>query len=209
MEVTKIKGLFIMNYLQKRILKDGQVIDEKILKIDSFLNHQIDPKAMHEIQSNFFDYFKSREITKVLTIEASGIAPAIMVAAHFQVPMLFAKKSEPSTLAGQDKFSTLVHSFTKNKTSEIIISKEYLNENDKVLIIDDFLANGEASLGLIDLVKQAGAEVVGVGICVEKSFQPGRQRLIDAGVDVYSVCRIASLAGNKVTFVDEEDEKLA
>jgi len=198
--------LYKMNYLQERILKDGTVIDEKILKIDSFLNHQIDPKVMHEIQSNFFDYFKSREITKVLTIEASGIAPAIMVASHFQVPMLFAKKSEPSTLAATGKYSTRVHSFTKDKDSDVIISKEYLNADDKVLIIDDFLANGEASLGLIDLVNQAGAEVVGVGICVEKSFQPGRQRLLEAGVDLYSICRIASLADNKVTFVDEDAE---
>lgn len=192
-----------MNYLEKRILEDGIVIDEKILKIDSFLNHQIDPKVIKEITSEFFDYFKYRVITKVLTIEASGIAPAIMMAAHLQVPMLFAKKSVPSTLSTDDKYSTLVHSFTKNKTSEVIISKEYLSPDDKVLIIDDFLANGEACLGLVDLVNQAGGEVAGIGICVEKSFQPGRKRLEEAGHDVFSISRIASLEGNKVTFVDE------
>lgn len=191
-----------MSLLRDRIINDGKVIDEKILKIDNFLNHQIDPEVMHEIQQEFVQYFQDKGITKVLTIEASGIAPAIMTAASFNVPMLFAKKTTPSTLKNETRYSTDIHSFTKDITSRVIISKEYLSKDDCVLIIDDFLANGNASLGLIDLVRQAGARVAGVGICVEKSFQPGRQALEEQDIDVYSICRIASLEGNQVHFIE-------
>ena len=146
--------------------------------------------------------FKDAGITKILTIEASGIAPAIMASFHFDVPCLFAKKAKPSTL--KDGFySTDIHSFTKNKTSTVIVSEEFLGADDKVLIIDDFLANGDASLGLNDIVKQANATTVGVGIVVEKSFQNGRQRLEDAGLYVSSLCKVASLKGNKVTLLGE------
>lgn len=191
-----------MSMLKDRIIKDGVVLEESILKIDSFLNHQIDPEVMNEIVKEFYSYFKDKGITKVFTIEASGIAPAIMTAAAFNVPMLFAKKTEPSTLKNQAHYATDVHSFTKDKTSRVIISKEYLTEQDNVLIIDDFLARGQASLGLIDIVKQAGASVAGVGICVEKSFQDGRDALEEEGVDVYSICRVDSLKDNKVSFAD-------
>lgn len=193
-----------MSYLKEKILQDGIVLNENVLKVDSFLNHQIDPKVLKEIAKEFLDYFKEKEITKVMTIEASGIAPAILVASELEVPMLFAKKSEPSTLSNQGQFSTDVHSFTKNKTSRVLVSKQYLTPKDKVLIIDDFLANGEAALGLIDLVEQSGGEVVGVGICVEKSFQPGRAKLEEKGVDIFSICRIASLANNEIAFVEED-----
>lgn len=185
------------------MLKDGVVLNESVLKVDSFLNHQIDPIVVKEIANEFVEYFKDKEITKVMTIEASGIAPAILVASLFDVPMLFAKKSEPSTMKNEDQYSTNVHSYTKNKTSRVLISKTYLSADDNVLIIDDFLANGEAALGLIDLVEQAGAEVAGVGICVEKSFQPGRQKLVDKGVDIFSIVRVASLANNEITFVED------
>ena len=195
-----------MSYLKEKIIKDGIVINENVLKVDSFLNHQIDPTVVKEITNEFIAYFGDREITKVMTIEASGIAPAIQVAARLNVPMLFAKKSEPSTLKNEEHFSTDVHSFTKNLTSRVLVSKKYLTPDDKVLIIDDFLANGEAALGLIDLVNQSGAEVVGVGICVEKSFQPGREKILAAGVDVFSICRIASLENQTVTFVEDENE---
>ncbi|WP_277631141.1 xanthine phosphoribosyltransferase [Atopococcus tabaci] len=195
-----------MNYLKKRILKDGQVFEGNVLKVDSFLNHQIDPMVMKEIEEELYAHYKDKGITKVLTIEASGIAPAIMMAAHLEVPMLFAKKSEPSTLSNQEKYSTLVHSYTKNVTSEVMISKQYLSKDDKVLIVDDFLANGEAALGLVDLVEQAGAKVVGVGICIEKSFQSGRQKLEERGLDVYSICRIASLENQTVTFLEDVKE---
>lgn len=192
-----------MSYLKEKILKDGVVINENVLKVDSFLNHQIDPTVLKEICSDFVEYFKEKEITKVMTIEASGIAPAIQVAARLDVPMLFAKKTEPSTLTKHGQYATNIHSFTKNKTSRVIVSKDYLDSDDKVLIIDDFLANGEAAKGLVDLVEQADAEVAGIGICVEKSFQPGREKLEALGVDIFSICRVASLKNNKVSFVEE------
>ena len=193
-----------MSYLKEKMLKDAVVVNENVIKVDSFLNHQLDPVVMKEISKEFVEYFNDREITKVMTIEDSGIAPVILVASDLCVPMLFAKKSEPSTMKSDDQFSTNIHSFTKNLTSRVLVSKKYLSPDDKVLIVDDFLANGEAALRLIDLVEQAGAETVGVGICVEKSFQPGRQKLEDKGIDIFSIVRIASLADNKMTFVEEE-----
>lgn len=182
-----------MSYLKERILEDGVIYPGNVLKIDSFLNHQIDPAVMKEIEREIYDYFKDRKITKVLTVEASGIAPAIMVAAHFDVPMLFAKKKKPSTLKDEDVYSADVYSYTKGTTSTVMVSGAYLNEEDSVLIIDDFLANGEASMGLVKIVRDAGAEVAGIGICVEKSFQPGRERLEKEGLDVYSIVRIESI----------------
>ena len=191
-----------MESLGRKVKEDGVVIDEKILKVDGFLNHQIDAKLMNDIGKTFYESFKDAGITKILTIEASGIAPAIMASFHFDVPCLFAKKAKPSTL--KDGFySTDIHSFTKNKTSTVSVSEEFLGADDKVLIIDDFLANGDASLGLNDIVKQANATTVGVGIVVEKSFQNGRQRLEDAGLYVSSLCKVASLEGNKVTLLGE------
>ena len=191
-----------MESLGRKVKEDGVVIDEKILKVDGFLNHQIDAKLMNDVGKTFYESFKDAGITKILTIEASGIAPAIMASFHFDVPCLFAKKAKPSTL--KDGFySTDIHSFTKNKTSTVIVSEEFLGADDKVLIIDDFLANGDASLGLNDIVKQANATTVGVGIVVEKSFQNGRQRLEEAGLYVSSLCKVASLKGNKVTLLGE------
>lgn len=161
-----------MESLGQKVKEDGVVIDEKILKVDGFLNHQIDAKLMNDVGKTFYESFKDAGITKILTIEASGIAPAIMASFHFDVPCLFAKKAKPSTL--KDGFySTDIHSFTKNKTSTVIVSEEFLGPDDKVLIIDDFLANGDASLGLNDIVKQANATTVGVGIVVEKVSKMG------------------------------------
>lgn len=192
-----------MESLGRKVKEDGVVIDEKILKVDGFLNHQIDATLMNEVGQTFYDAYKDAGITKILTIEASGIAPAIMAAFHFDVPCLFAKKAKPSTL--KDGFcSTEIHSFTKNKTSTVIVSEEFLGEGDKVLIIDDFLANGDASLGLNDIVQQAKAATVGIGIVVEKSFQDGRQRLENEGLNVTSLCKVASLKGNKVTLLGEQ-----
>ncbi|WP_414048903.1 xanthine phosphoribosyltransferase [Macrococcus animalis] len=191
-----------MDFLQQKVIEDGVVIDGSILKVDSFLNHQIDAQLMNEIGKNLFETYKDKNITKILTIEASGIAPAIMAALHFNVPCLFAKKAQPSTLT-EEIYSTEIHSYTKNKTNHVIISKKFLNKDDRVLIIDDFLANGEAALGLYSLVKQAGASCQGVGIVIEKSFQKGRQRLINEGLNVTSLCRIASLDNNQVTLVGE------
>lgn len=189
--------------LKQRILKDGQVFPNNVLKVDSFMNHQIDPAIIREIAHEFHATFKDAGITKIFTIEASGIAPAIATAELFDVPMLFAKKTQPSTLANQERYETDVHSYTKNITSRVIISKQYLNEDDVVLIIDDFLANGEAALGLVDIVEQAGAKVAGIGICIEKSFQDGRAKLDAKGLNVHSVCRIASLDNGTVTFLED------
>ncbi|OEL01221.1 xanthine phosphoribosyltransferase [Staphylococcus casei] len=192
-----------MDLLKQKVEADGVVIDEKILKVDGFLNHQIDAKLMHSVGQTFYEQFKDAGITKILTIEASGIAPAIMAAMHFDVPCLFAKKAKPSTLT-KDVYQADIHSFTKNTTSTVIVAKEFLGAHDRVLIIDDFLANGDASLGLNEIVQQAQATTVGVGIVVEKSFQPGRERLEQAGLKVSSLCKVASLSGNKVTFLGEE-----
>ncbi|PTI76639.1 xanthine phosphoribosyltransferase [Staphylococcus succinus] len=192
-----------MDLLKQKVEADGVVIDEKILKVDGFLNHQIDAKLMHSVGQTFYEQFKDAGITKILTIEASGIAPAIMAAMHFDVPCLFAKKAKPSTLT-KDVYQADIHSFTKNTTSTVIVAKEFLGAHDRVLIIDDFLANGDASLGLNEIVQQAQATTVGVGIVVEKSFQPGRERLEHAGLKVSSLCKVASLSGNKVTFLGEE-----
>lgn len=192
-----------MESLGRKVKEDGVVIDEKILKVDGFLNHQIDATLMNEVGKTFYEAYKDAGITKILTIEASGIAPAIMAAFHFDVPCLFAKKAKPSTL--KDGFySTDIHSFTKNKTSTVIVSEEFLGEGDKVLIIDDFLANGDASLGLNNIVQQAKATTVGIGIVVEKSFQDGRQRLENEGLNVMSLCEVASLKDNKVTLLGEQ-----
>lgn len=193
-----------MDALRRKVIEDGVVIDEKILKVDGFLNHQIDAALMYDIGQTFYEQFVDQGVTKILTIEASGIAPAIMVAYRFDVPCLFAKKVKPSTLnAGY--YQTDVHSFTKNKTNTVIVSEEFLSADDKVLIIDDFLANGEAAIGLHRLVEQAGATTVGVGILVEKSFQQGRSRLEEAGLTVSSLCQVASLTGNKVTLVGDTE----
>lgn len=193
-----------MELLKQKVKDDGVVIDEKILKVDGFLNHQIDATLMHQVGETFYDQFKDAGVTKILTIEASGIAPAIMAAHRFNVPCLFAKKAKPSTLT-QGAYVTDIHSFTKNKTSTVVVSEEFLDKGDRVLIIDDFLANGDASLGLNEIVQQAEAETVGVGIVIEKAFQQGRERLEAAGLKVSSLCEVASLANNKVTLVGESE----
>lgn len=188
--------------LKAKIKQDGKVFPNNVLKVDSFINHQISPAVMQGIVEQFVNHFKDAGITKVLTIEASGIAPAMMTAAALDVPMVFAKKKEPATLQDQDVYKTVVHSYTKDEDNTIIVSRQYLSPEDHILIVDDFLANGEASLGLVDLCRQAEAEVNGVAICIEKSFQQGRERLEALGLDIYSEARIASLDNNTVTFAD-------
>ncbi|AME08982.1 MULTISPECIES: xanthine phosphoribosyltransferase [Gemella] len=196
-----------MELLREMVLTDGKVYDNNVLKVDSFLNHQIDADLMLKMAETLQDYFKDKEVTKILTIEASGIAPAIMVANLFRVPMVFAKKSKPSTLKNNDIYEAQVHSYTKNITNTVVVSSKFINKDDKVLIIDDFLANGQATLGLMQIVEQAAASLVGVGILIEKSFQSGRHLLEERGIDVCSLCRIASLENNKVTFNIADDER--
>ncbi|MEH6905936.1 xanthine phosphoribosyltransferase [Neobacillus drentensis] len=196
-----------MRLLEEKIKNDGKILSDQVLKVDSFLNHQIDPQLMLEIGKEFAHIFEAEGITKIVTIESSGIAPSVMAGLQMNVPVIFARKRKSLTLV-DELLSATVHSFTKNETNEISISKKYVNEKDRVLIIDDFLANGEAALGLVDIVQQSGAKVVGIGIVIEKSFQPGAQRLKELGLRVESLARIASLSNGEVTYINEMAEEL-
>ncbi|MEK4508635.1 xanthine phosphoribosyltransferase [Paenibacillus sp. FSL K6-2524] len=192
-----------MKLLKEKVMAEGIVLGEQVLKVDSFLNHQMDPMLMKEVGSEFVRRFAGEGITKILTIESSGIAPAIMTALELGVPMIFARKNKSLTLK-EDIYVESVYSFTKRETNEITVSKKFLNADDRVLIIDDFLANGEAAFGLARIVEQVGASVVGIGIVIEKSFQPGSKLLKEAGYRVDSLVRIASLENGTVTFVEGE-----
>ena len=191
-----------MYALEQKILNEGIVLSDLVLKVDAFLNHQIDPVLMQQIGKEFAARFKDAGITKIITIEASGIAPAIMAGLELGVPVIFARKYQSLTLK-DDLYRSKVFSFTKQTESTIAISNKHLSSTDKALVIDDFLANGQAALGLIDLIHQANAEVVGVGIVIEKSFQPGREVLLEKGYRVESLARVKSLADGKVSFITE------
>ena len=180
-----------MNFLEERIQKDGIVKEGNVLKVDSFLNHQMDISLFRQIGEEFKRRFADVPINKILTIEASGIGIACIVAEYFGVPVVFAKKKKPSTMEGL--LSTTVFSFTKQREYNVIISKEYLTAEDKVLFIDDFLANGNAAKGIIDLCNQAGCELVGMGFIIEKAFQHGREVIEEAGVRCESLAIIDSL----------------
>ena len=189
-----------MHALEQKILAEGIVLSEEVLKVDSFLNHQIDPVMMQLIGQEFARLFKDAGITKIITIEASGIAPAVMAGLELGVPVIFARKYQSLTLK-DDLYRSKVFSFTKQTESTIAISNKHISSTDKVLVIDDFLANGQAALGLADLIHQANAEVVGIGIVIEKSFQPGRDILLEKGYRVESLARVKSLANGTVEFV--------
>lgn len=189
-----------MHALEQKILSEGIVLSDQVLKVDSFLNHQIDPVMMQKIGQEFARLFKNAGITKIITIEASGIAPAVMAGLELGVPVIFARKYQSLTLK-DDPYRSKVFSFTKQIESTIAISKKHIAATDKVLVIDDFLANGQAALGLADLIHQADASVVGIGIVIEKSFQPGRDLLLEKGYRVESLARVQSLANGKVEFV--------
>lgn len=191
-----------MYALEQKILSEGIVLSDQVLKVDSFLNHQIDPVMMQQIGQEFARLFKDAGITKIITIEASGIAPAVMAGLELGVPVIFARKYQSLTLK-DDLYRSKVFSFTKQVESTIAISKKHIAATDKVLVIDDFLANGQAALGLADLIHQADASVVGIGIVIEKSFQPGRQLLLDKGYRVESLARVQSLANGQVEFFRE------
>ena len=181
-----------MNFLEERIVKDGIIKPGNVLKVDSFLNHQMDISLMEEIGREFKRRFADKPITKVMTIEASGIGIACFVAKEFGVPMVFAKKSKSINLEG-DMYVAEVESFTHKNKNQVIVSKKFLNADDHLLIIDDFLAEGSALLGLISLVKSAGATVAGAGIVIEKAFQPGGDLVRAQGIRVESLARIKSL----------------
>ena len=187
-----------MKALKERILKDGKCFDGGILKVDNFINHQMDPILMKSMAVEFVRRFSSSPINKVLTIEASGIAPAIMVGYLLELPVVFAKKKVPSTM--ENMLTTSVYSFTKDRNYNVCVSKDYLCEGDNVLFIDDFLANGNAAKGIIDLVNQAGANLAGMGFLIEKSFQHGGDYLRSLGIHVESLAIIDSLDNRKIIF---------
>ncbi|MBQ8177794.1 MAG: xanthine phosphoribosyltransferase [Clostridia bacterium] len=188
-----------MKILEEKILTHGKVLPGHVLKVDSFLNHQIDVKLLKAMADELYKEYEGAGVNKILTVEASGIAIATMVADRFDCPLLFAKKHKTSNVAG-DVYSVPVHSYTHNRDYNIIVSKSYLNESDVVLIVDDFLANGCALRGLINLVEQAGAKVAGCGIAIEKGFQDGGAALRKDGYKVSSLAIVESMSDDALTF---------
>ena len=189
-----------MDILKERILQEGKALSETVLKVDSFLNHGVDARLMYDIGTYFKEYYKNHGVTKIFTIESSGIAPTVMTAMQMELPMVTLKKQNSKILNG-DVYQTTVHSFTKGSDYELTLSKKYISPDDNILVIDDFLANGEAALGAIRLIEEAGAKVAGVGIVIEKSFQPGRAILDEKGYDVYSLARIGKLGKGIIEFI--------
>ena len=189
--------------LEDRIRSDGEVLPGNVLKINSFLNHQVDPELMKKVGEEFSQLFKDSGVTKVLTCEASGIAPGVMTAYELHVPMVFARKKKPATLNDAVYWAD-VYSYTKKVTNQICVEQKFLHKDDCLLIIDDFLANGEAVKGMINIANQAGAEVAGVGIVVAKTFQGGSEWIKDHGYRLEALAEIASLANNQVRFVGEK-----
>lgn len=193
-----------MKLLEERIQKDGVVREGNILKVDSFLNHQIDPFLLSEIAEEFHRLFRDDKVTKILTIEASGIGIAIEAARVFGVPMVFAKKSKTKNIAG-DVYTAKVMSYTHGREYDILVSRDFLGPNDRVLILDDFLANGAALAGLIKLVNDAGATLCGCGIAIEKGFQPGGEEIRKQGIKLHSLAIVDAMDAStgKITFRSE------
>lgn len=191
-----------MDLLKQKIKTEGLALNSSVLKVDSFINHQVDPGLMCEIGKEFAKYYQGRGITKVATIESSGIAPAVYTAQEMGVPLIILKKQTSKILNGE-VYQAPVFSFTKGTGYELTMSKKYVTGKDTVLIIDDFLANGQAGIGALSLMEQAGAKVAGIGILIEKAFQNGRKELEDRGYEVYSLARIASLDESRITFAED------
>lgn len=191
----------IMKLLEEKIISDGLAVNEDILKVDSFINHQVDPKLMMELGKELAAHFKDHGITKVATIESSGIAPALTCALALDVPMIILKK-QPSKTLNSDLYQTIVTSYTKGTSYELTLSSKYITADDHVLIIDDFLANGEAATGALRLIRKAHATIAGVGVLIEKSFQPGREKLTSQGIEVYSLARIAKMDKDLIEFIE-------
>jgi xanthine phosphoribosyltransferase len=188
--------------LEEKILAEGKAISSSILKVDSFINHQVDPVLMKEIGEEIAKHFDGQGITKVVTIESSGISPALMTALALDVPMVILKK-QPSSVLNQNLYQTVVTSYTKGTSYELTMSQDYVTDKDHVLIVDDFLSNGEAATGAMRLIRKAHATVAGLGVLVEKSFQPGREKLEDQGLDICALARIAKLDTGVIEFVQE------
>ncbi len=188
-----------MKLLEEKIMTDGTVLPGNILKVDNFLNHQIDVAFLNKIGEEFYNIFSSENVTKILTVEASGIAIACAAAQHFNVPVVFAKKGQHKNI-GTDCFTAEVFSFTKGTSYTVTVSKKYLNENDNILILDDFLANGQAALGLIKIIEDAKAKVAGVGIVIEKGFQQGGSLIREKGVRLESLAIVDSMTDDTISF---------
>ncbi|HYE81949.1 MAG TPA: xanthine phosphoribosyltransferase [Clostridia bacterium] len=186
-----------MQLLKEKILKEGKVLGGNILKVDCFLNHQIDIELLNEIGKEFRKRFQDKNVTKILTVEASGIAIAVIAAQYFNVPVVFAKKTESKNL-DKEVYEGSVYSYTKAKHYKIRVSKKYIDKEDNILIIDDFLANGQAILGLKEIVDAAGAKLIGAGIVIEKGFQNGGSLLRESGINVESLAIIDSLEQNEI-----------
>lgn len=191
-----------MKALEEKILKEGQVRPGNILKVDGFLNHQIDIDFMNEIGKEFKRIFSEKQVTKILTVEASGIGIACITAQYFGVPVVFAKKAQSLNLDGS-LYTSKVQSYTHGRVYDVILSKKFLSPEDKVLIIDDFLANGCAVCGLIEIIEQAGATLEGVGIVIEKGFQEGGKELRARGIDVKSLAIIKSMTDTSIEFEEQ------
>ncbi|MBU5266339.1 xanthine phosphoribosyltransferase [Virgibacillus proomii] len=191
-----------MERLKQKILAEGTVLSDTVLKVDAFLNHQIDPELMEDIGKEFGKRFADDGITKILTLESSGIAPAVMTGLVLQTPVIFARKRKSLTLTDH-LYSASVYSFTKEETNEISISQSFISSEDTVLIVDDFLANGQAVFGLIDILEQAKATIAGIGIVIEKGFQNGGEAIRKAGYRVESLATIAELSEGNVAFKEE------
>lgn len=190
-----------MKLLEERIIRDAKIGEGDVLKVDSFLNHQIDVRFLLELGKEFHRLFANAGVTKILTIEASGIGIASLTAQFFDVPVVFAKKTKTNNIYS-DVYTSKVESYTHKKSYDIVVSKEFLHPDDKVLIIDDFLAKGSAIMALTDLIESAGAQTVGAGIVIEKSYQSGAQLVRDRGIRLESLARIASMSvSDGVTFV--------
>lgn len=191
-----------MDELIAKIKEDGTVLPGNVLKVDAFLNHQVDSRLMFQIGQEFAKRFADEGITKIWTVESSGIAPAVMTGLAMEIPVIFARKHKSLTL-NQDMYTADVYSYTKKTTNRISISKKYVAPGEKVLLIDDFLANGQAIEGLLEIADQAGVKVAGAGIVIEKSFQPGARELKARGIRIESLARIQSLSDNKIEFVKD------
>lgn len=175
-----------MKLLENYIQTYGEAINKDVLKVDAFINHQIDPKLMMELAKDIQNHFQNKTITKIVTIETSGIAPSLFLGYLLNVPVVYLKKN-PSKITTDEYYQTLVHSFTKNKDYTVTCSKKYLHQDDKVLFIDDFMANGEACIGAIKIIEEAQAELCGIAIIIEKAFQSGRKKVEELGYSVYSL----------------------
>ncbi|GAA6113640.1 xanthine phosphoribosyltransferase [Apilactobacillus apinorum] len=191
-----------MKLLEDKIREVGRVLPGDVLKVDTFLNHQVDPKLMAEMGKEFAKLFANDDITRIVTVESSGIAPAVMAGLYMDVPVVFARKHKSLTLT-DDVYTSEVFSYTKQTSNQISIDKRFIKENDKLLIIDDFLANGQAVQGLLDIAKQANVDVNGIGIVIEKTYQKGHDLIAETGIHLESLAEIKSLEDGKVTFVND------